>query len=376
MSREPVVITGIDVFTAYGRGMAALDAGLRSGEPAFGPVTRFDVSRLRAGVAAQAPGDPDLTDLLVSVVDTACELAGLDTETRAATPLLLARHADPVTSRLPEGEQITRPTGSTGQSVAAACGLAFSDRTYNNACVAASTAIADAAALISLGRHERVVVAAGYLVDPDNFALFDAGRALALDGRLRSFSADRKGLLLGDGVGAVVLESASAARARSAEPLVTLAGWGRAGDGYHVCQPDPSGSGMARAIEAAARKAGIGLDQIDYVNAHGTGTQYNDSAETAALHRAFGSTVDTLPVSSTKSMHGHTLEASGVVELAVTVLAVRDGVLPLNAGYLGEDEDCALSLVLDTGRAADIRYALSMNAAFGGANTALVVATA
>ncbi|MDQ3401878.1 MAG: beta-ketoacyl-[acyl-carrier-protein] synthase family protein, partial [Actinomycetota bacterium] len=83
-----------------------------------------------------------------------------------------------------------------------------------------------------------------------------------------------------------------------------------------------------------------------------------------------------LPVSSTKSMHGHTLEASGVVELAVTVLAVRDGVLPLNSGYLGEDEDCALSLVLDTGRAADIRYALSMNAAFGGANTALVVATA
>jgi 3-oxoacyl-(acyl-carrier-protein) synthase len=367
------VVTGLDVLTAYGRGRAALRDGVLAGEPAFGPVTRFDVSRQRVGVAAQSPGDPDLTATLVDVVRAACAEAGLGEADRADVPLLLARHADPATARLDPADQAARPTGDTARKVAAATGLHFADRTYSNACVAASSAVADAAAMISLGRRDRVVVAAGYLVDADNFALFDAGRALAVDGRLRSFSAGRKGLLLGDGVGAVVLESATSARSRGVTPLARVDGWGRAGDAYHVCQPDPAGGGMARAIEAALRRAALTPADLDYVNAHGTGTPYNDSAESAALHRAFGDQVTRIPVSSTKSLHGHTLEASGLVELAVSVNALHTGVLPANSGYLGPDEQCRLPLVLEPGQRAELRQVLSMNAAFGGANTALVL---
>ena len=130
---------------------------------------------------------------------------------------------------------------------AGALGLAAGGTTRRglSACVAASTAVADAAAAVARGRASRIVVAAGYLVERDQFALFDAGRALASDGRVRPFSAHRSGLLLGDGVGAVVVESASAARRRGAEVLGRLAGWGRAGDAYHVCRPRPDGDPSA-----------------------------------------------------------------------------------------------------------------------------------
>jgi 3-oxoacyl-(acyl-carrier-protein) synthase len=218
-----------------------------------------------------------------------------------------------------------------------------------------------------------VVVSSGYLVDADHFALFDAGRALADDGQLRSFSTGRRGLLLGDAIAAVVLESAEVARRREAEVLGWLSGWGRSGDAYHVCQPDPTGDGLARAMGAALSRAGVAPDQLGYLNAHGTGTAYSDAAECAALRTALGPALERIPVSSTKSLHGHALEASGLIELVVTVLALRAGALPVNAGYLGPDADCALDLILDEARPARPRYAMSINAAFGGANTALVI---
>jgi 3-oxoacyl-(acyl-carrier-protein) synthase len=158
--------------------------------------------------------------------------------------------------------------------------------------------------------------------------------------------------------------------------LAHLAGWGRAGDAYHVCQPHPEGLGMARAMAGAARRAGVPLTSVGYVNAHGTGTRYNDSAEAAAVNRAFGEHAENVPVSSTKSLHGHTLEASGLVELAVTVLALQRGKLPVNAGYLGPDEQCRLNLVTGEPLDAQPEYAMSLNAAFGGANTALLVRAA
>jgi len=148
-------------------------------------------------------------------------------------------------------------TGSTAAEVADRTGLPEPPRVYATACVAGSTAIADGAAMIVSGRAARVVVAAGYLVDPDSFALFDGARVLARDGQVRPFSSGRQGMLLGDGVAAVVLESDDAARSRGAPPLARLAGWGRAGDAYHVCQPSPDGRGLARAIDAALRRGRI-----------------------------------------------------------------------------------------------------------------------
>src|SRR5262249_29858482 len=138
-------------------------------------------------------------------------------------------------------------------------------RCYMSACVAASSAIADAAAIVARGHADRVVVAAGYLVDCDQFALFDAGRALADEGQVRPFSTGRRGLLLGDGVGAVVIEARESAWARGAPTLARLAGWGRTGDAYHPCQPHPEGRGMARAVSAALQRAGIEAADLGYV---------------------------------------------------------------------------------------------------------------
>jgi 3-oxoacyl-(acyl-carrier-protein) synthase len=190
---------------------------------------------------------------------------------------------------------------------------------------------------------------------------------------VRPFSAGRQGIVLGDALAAVVVESASAAESRGVPTMATLAGWGRSGDAYHVCQPRPDGIGLAHAIDAAIARAGVAPGDVGYVNANGTGTVFSDRAESAALHRVFGDAIGDIPVSSTKSVHGHALEASGLLELALTMLALRAGRLPVNAGFIEPDTACELDLVLGAARSTDARYALSINAAFGGANTAVLV---
>jgi 3-oxoacyl-(acyl-carrier-protein) synthase len=365
-------ITGLAALSAYGRGAGSLYAGVLSGQPAFAPVERFDVSARRVGVAATMPGSPVLFDELVDVIDQACTQAGLRGAARSSCPLLLAVHSDPDAGRTSSVDS-HRDTGAFAAAVAARAGLEGGVRAYTSACVAASTAVADAAARLARGDVDRIVVAAGYLVEPDQFALFDAGRALALDGAVRPFSAQRKGLLLGDGVAAIVLETPAAAADRGAPPLARIAGWGRAGDAYHVCQPRPDGEGLARAIGAALHRAGLSAEAIGYVNAHGSGAPALDAAESNALARALGPVAARVPVSSTKSLHGQALEASPLLELVVTVLALRHESLPVNAGFLGPDEACPLNVIVDRPLSSVAAWALSLNCAFGGANTALVV---
>jgi 3-oxoacyl-[acyl-carrier-protein] synthase II len=368
------VLAGVAVASAYGRGTEALLAGVLSGQPAFSPVQRFDVTARRTSVAATMAGSPALLTEVTRAVTDACDDACLSPPDRARSPLFLAVHGHPAIARAAAADRHRFSADAFAAAVAERCGLAGSGiRCYTSACVAASTAIADAASMISRGRVDRVIVAGGYLVDSDQFALFDAGRTLADDGRVRPFSTGRRGLLLGDGVGAVVLESAEHARARRAPVLARLAGWGRTGDAYHPCQPHPDGHGLARAIRAALQRAGIAAGDLGYINAHGSGTRHSDLAETNALRLALGDAAATAPVSSTKSLHGQALEASGVLELIVTLLAVGKGMLPVNAGFLGSDDACRLNLVLGETLAATPEYAMSLNAAFGGANTALVI---
>jgi 3-oxoacyl-(acyl-carrier-protein) synthase len=349
-------------------------SGALSGQPAFAPVQRFDVTARRVRVAAAGAGLADLLTEVTRAAGQACDDAGLSPSGRAGSPLFLAIHGDPAIARAAGPDQPGLGPGSFAAAVADGCGLAAEGiRCYTSACVAASTAIADAAAIIARGQADRIVVAGGYLVESDQFALFDAGRVLADDGQVRPFSAGRRGLLLGDGVGALVIESQESARARRAPTLARLAGWGRTGDAYHPVQPDPNGHGMARAVTAALQRAGIAAEDLGYVNAHGSGTGHSDPAETNALRLALGDAVDGVPVSSTKSLHGQSLEASGVLELIVTLLAARKGMLPVNAGFLGTDDACRLNLVLGEPLAATPEFAMSLNAAFGGANTALVI---
>jgi 3-oxoacyl-[acyl-carrier-protein] synthase II len=370
--QRSVAITGLAAVSAYGRGAAALLDGVLSGGPAFAPVSRFDVGRHRVGVGALLPGAPVLRDEIVDVVEDAVAGAGLDPAGRSGSPLLLALHGDPDAARAPAARRRNHRAGAFAATIADRCGLARA-HAYTSACVAASSAVADGTAMIARGHTERVVVAAGYLVEPDQFALFDAGRALAVDGAVRPFSAGRCGLLLGDGVAAVVLESAGAAAARGAPALATVDGWGRAGDAYHVCRPRPDGSGLARAIDAALTRAGVAANDVGYVNAHGSGSPQSDAMEANALRLALGSAATQVPVSSTKSLHGQALEASPLLELVATVLAMRAGALPVNAGYLGRDDDCPLNVIVDGPLPARPRWALCLNAAFGGANTALVI---
>ncbi|RKT08821.1 3-oxoacyl-[acyl-carrier-protein] synthase II [Streptomyces sp. 1114.5] len=359
------VVTGIGVLSAAGHGLAALTEAVTHGKAAFGPVTRFDVAARRTTRAALLPTSPAPAGAALDAIDQACRQAGLTAAEGATLPVLLALHSD----------EHTRATAeAVAAGVRAGWGAPGVTRVYTGACVAASTAVADAAALVAAGRHERILVAAVHLVGPGVFAVFDAGRALARDGELRPFSAGRTGTLLGDAAAAVLVEAAPAAERRAAPVFARLAGWGRAGDAHHVCRPEPDGTGVARAIEAAIGRAGAAPAEVGYVNANGTGSTLADRAEARALRRVFGRHTDELPVSSSKSVHGHALEASALLELAVTVGALETGLLPVNAGWLGPDPDVGLDLVLDGPRAARPRYALSLNSAFGGANTALLLA--
>ncbi len=369
-----VAVTGVAALSAFGRGTGALLDAVCAGRSAFSPVTRFDVSGRRAGSAATLAGVGSLAEELERVVGDAVAMAGLSAAELAGCPLLLAAHADPALVRDSHPERAT--TGAAGQAVALAerCGTGPAVRAYTTGCVAASTAVIDAALMINSGRAERVLVAAGYLLDADYFLAFDAGRALAPSGHVRPFSTGRDGMLLGDGAAAVLLESPAAARERGATELARLVGWGRSGDAYHVCQPRPDGTGLARAIGAALGRADLAPERIGYVNAHGTGTAQSDAAEAGALRLALGEHSGRVPVSSTKSAHGHTLEASALLELVVTVLAPLAGALPVNANVLAPDPECPLALVLEP-TAATAEYALTVNAAFGGANTALVMRT-
>ncbi|QMU76563.1 beta-ketoacyl-[acyl-carrier-protein] synthase family protein [Streptacidiphilus sp. PB12-B1b] len=356
------VVTGLGVLSACGRGLAPLAEATVHGKPAFGAVTRFDVSARRTGRAALLPDAPPLAQAVLTVVGDACRQSGTD---GAGTPLLLALHSD-----LGTAEAVARVADGARRR----WGFPGVTRVYTGACVAAGTAVADAAAMVCAGPHRRVVVAAGHLVQPGVFAAFDAGRALSRDGEVRPFSAGRSGTLLGDAAAAVVLERSDDAARRSVPALARIAGWGRSGDAHHVCRPAPDGGGLARAVAAALARAGIAPEEVGYVNANATGSPLADQAEANALRLVFGEFTGRLPVSSTKGVHGHALEASALLELAVTIAALREGTLPVNAGWAGPDEDCRLDLVLDQPRTGRPRYALSLNSAFGGANTALLVA--
>ncbi|MDI6104595.1 beta-ketoacyl-[acyl-carrier-protein] synthase family protein [Actinoplanes sp. NEAU-A12] len=380
-----VVVTGFGVRTAFGAGAPALRHGVFGGRPAFAPTSRFDTGPYRTPMAAAAPDGPSgtgsLRPELVACGAEALDMAGLPAG-EAAVLVGAAGDYTTITHFWRSGDDVEGATAPYADAVPAVLAEAVADGlglrgprfAFTNACVASSAAIIHACRLIASGRIEVALCAGGYLVEEEVFAKFDSGRALARDGAVRPFSADRSGLLLGDGVAAVVLESAGHARSRGARPLSTVAGWGAASDAYHIARPHPDGAGLAAAARQALRRAGDPAGAtIDYVNAHGTGTRHNDVAETRGLRSVFGARAGSVPVSSTKSTTGHLLEAAGVVEFVITMLALTDGVLPPTAGYTRPDPECDLDCVPHVARPADARRALTLNAAFGGANTALVL---
>ncbi len=186
----------------------------------------------------------------------------------------------------------------------------------------------------------------------------------------RPFSADRRGLTLGEGAGMLVLEEWEHARDREAPILGEIIGFGMSSDAHHVTQPCVEGP--VKAMTWALQDAGTAPAEIDYINAHGTGTLANDATESDAIHQVFGKRTDSLPVSSTKSMHGHTLGAAGAVEGVLTLLALSRSLVPPTINFRQADPACNLDVVPNQARRADLRIALSNTFAFGGLNATLV----
>ncbi|MGO9499678.1 MAG: beta-ketoacyl-[acyl-carrier-protein] synthase family protein [Solirubrobacteraceae bacterium] len=248
-----------------------------------------------------------------------------------------------------------------------------------SACSSGAHAIGCALRMIQYDDADAVVVGgAEATLTPFGFGSFNSMQALSPTGISRPFDARRDGFVMGEGAGVLILENADAAAARGAKVLGEVTGYGSTSDAYHLTAPEPSGAAATRAIELALNDAGIGPDEVDYINAHGTSTQLNDAAETAALKRALGEErAYKIPISSTKSAIGHLLGAAGAVEAVATVKTLSTRVIPPTVGYEVPDADCDLDyvpgearpLVLSNGHPP---VAISNSFAFGGHNVTLV----
>jgi len=188
----------------------------------------------------------------------------------------------------------------------------------------------------------------------------------------RPFDADRDGFVIGEGAGIIVLEELEHALARGATIYAEIVGYGSTGDAYHITAPAPAGEGGARAMKMAIKDGGLQPEDIDYINAHGTSTAYNDKFETAAIKEVFGDHAKKLAISSTKSMTGHLLGAAGGVEAILSVLAIKEGIIPPTINYQTPDPDCDLDYVPNEARKQDINTALSNSLGFGGHNATIV----
>jgi len=242
--------------------------------------------------------------------------------------------------------------------------------TVSTACSSSNHAIGQAFWMVRNGAVEMAITGGSEAVFSLGFLkAWEAMRVVSPD-TCRPFSKDRRGLILGEGAAMLVLEPLDRARARGLPILGEIVGFGMSSDAFHITQPSPDGA--ARAMRAALADASLPAEEIGYINAHGTATLANDATETAAIRKVFGEHANRLAVSSTKSMHGHTLGAAGAMEAAATLLALKHSVLPPTANFTEPDPACDLDVIPNTARAAEVQFALSNSFAFGGLNAVLV----
>ncbi|HSE98526.1 MAG TPA: beta-ketoacyl-ACP synthase II, partial [Blastocatellia bacterium] len=247
------------------------------------------------------------------------------------------------------------------------------------ACSTGAHAVGDSFKIIQRGDADAMICGgAEAAITPMGVGGFAAMRALSTRNEdpghaSRPFDLDRDGFVIGEGAGILILEELEQARARGARIYAEMAGYGMSSDAFHITQPSEDGDGAVRVMTNAVTDAEIEPHQVDYINAHGTSTFYNDKLETMAIKKVFGDSAYSIPVSSTKSMMGHLLGAAGGVEAGVIALALHDQVIPPTANYEKPDPDCDLDYVPNKARRADMRYALSNSFGFGGTNAALLM---
>lgn len=400
---QRVAITGMGAISPLGVGAEALWQGLREGRSAIGPLRHPDAERLRVKIAAQVPAsfDPatNIDERTLPLLDRTSEFAlhaareaiaqsGLDFSRDALglrTAVIVGTGVGGETtqdeqSRRLYADHATRVhplsivrlmTNASASHISIAWGLRGPTFAVASACASANHAIIQAAQMIRYGLAD-VAIAGGTEACLTYGALraWEAMRVLA-DDTCRPFSVNRHGLVLGEGAGIFVLESMEHAQARGAVILAELAGTGMTADATDIVMP--SATGAAAAMTQALTDAGLAAQDVDYINAHGTGTQANDVTETKAIRLAFGAHADRLAVSSTKSMHGHALGASGALELVAVVGALRDSAVPPTANLDQPDPACDLDYVPNVARDMPVRAALSNSFAFGGLNAVLAL---
>ena len=393
-----VAVTGIGVIAAPGRSRPEFWQSLREGRSAIRPMTL--VPGLRFPNAAEVPDyraseymdekEADLLDRFAQFALIAAREAVADSGL-SVTPELAARMAI-VTGTSAGGKTsedrefqslyaqdatrihpltIPRSMANAGTSrIAREYGITGPAYTVSTACASATHSIGQAFWMVRNGQAEAAI--AGGAEAPFSLGFLKAWEAMRIvaPDTCRPFSRDRKGLILGEGAAMLLLERWDRAQARGARVWGEIAGFGMSSDAHHLTQP--LAEGAARAMRVALADAGVEPSVIDYINAHGTGTPANDATESQAIREVFGARVDRLPVSSTKSMHGHALGATGALEAAATLLALHHGVLPPTANFTEADPACGLDVIPNTARAVAIEWALSNSFAFGGLNAVLV----
>jgi len=237
-----------------------------------------------------------------------------------------------------------------------------------NACASGTNAIGHAFNCVRSGRYQRVLTGGYDAISELVFVGFDSLQASTPD-RCRPFDSERSGMVLGEGAAVLALENLEAAQKRGATILAEVIGYGISTDNFHLTQPDPSGSGARRAMEAALQSAGISPGEIDYINAHGTATAFNDAAEGKAIAELFNG----VAVSSTKGMMGHSLGAAGAIEAVLSILALRNQLLPPNINFRHGDAGLDLNIIANSARTGDVRTVLSNSFGFGGTNASIIM---
>ncbi|MGH2749397.1 MAG: beta-ketoacyl-ACP synthase II [Actinomycetota bacterium] len=405
--RRDVVITGIGVVTPIGIGVDAMWDSLMAGRSGVGPLTHFDASNLPVTIAAEA-SDFDAADYMdrrevgrndrfthmaVAAARMAIEDAGTDSLGESPDRVgvivgsgiggigTIEREKELFLERGPRAvSPFTVPKlmpNAAAAAIAMKHGLKGINYAPSSACATGAHAIGEAYRAIKDGIAD-VMLAGGTeaAITPLSVAAFCRMQALSTrnddpEHASRPFDAKRNGFVFGEGAGVLVLETRESAENRGAQILCTLAGYGASADAHHVTQPDPEGAGASSAIRRALEDAGVAPDEVDYINAHGTSTPYNDRVETLALKSSFGNEAKRIAVSSTKSQMGHLLGAAGAVEAAICALVIDRGIAPGTVNYEEADPDCDLDYVTEGPRDLDINVAVSNSFGFGGQNAVL-----
>jgi len=401
-------VTGVGLVSPCGIGTQANWEALCAGQSGIGPITRFDATQFSARIAGEVKQfdplqfvdkkDVKKMDVFIQLAIAAADFAMADA-TLTVSPECATRTGVFIASGIGGFSTIERehkalleggprrisPFFIPAAIINLAAGqvsIRFGAKGPNSAtctaCSASAHAIGDAFEIIR--RNDADVMIAGgseAAITPMGVGGFAAMRALSTRNddpqrASRPFDKDRDGFVMGEGAGVIILEELEFARRRGASIYAELVGYGMSADAYHITAPSEDGDGGMRVMQAAIKQAGIEPADVDYINAHGTSTPYNDKLETLAIKRLFGDHARTLAISSTKSMTGHLLGAAGGLEVGITVLAIRNQLIPPTINLEAPDPECDLDYVPNVKRAAAIQYALSNSFGFGGTNGALL----